>query len=315
MRFAASIVLSGLLSMLSQAPAFAWWDEGHMQIAYLAYRRLDPAVKDRADALLRLNPDYASWTCGAPDPEKAKLYAFVHAATWADDIKTKTDYTDKHDDIDKLTASQNIGYSDKLRHQYWHFKDTQYSPDGATLPPPDPVDAVTQLTLMIAALPASSGASDDLRSYDLVWTLHLVGDLHQPLHAIARYTLALMNDRGGNAETVIPATGESLPLHFYWDRMFGGFASVPGAIFDADEKGGLAEVTPNEKAAKVIDPAVWAKESYELAKTYSYADPVGNGQAAAALTRAYETTARTVARSQAALAAARLANLLNTVLK
>jgi hypothetical protein len=315
MRFAASIALPVFLSLPLSAPASAWWDEGHMQIAYLAYKRLDPAVKDRADALLRLNPDYANWTCGAPDAATAKLYAFVHAATWPDDIKTKADYTDKHDDIDKLTASQNIGYSDKLRHQYWHFKDTLYSPDGTTLPSPDPVDAVTQLALMIAALPASSGASDDLRSYDLVWTLHLVGDLHQPLHAITRYTIALKNDRGGNAETVVPATGESIPLHSYWDRMFGGFASVPGVIFDADEKGGLAEVVPNEKAAKIIDPSVWARESYELAKTYGYADPVGRGQEAAALTRAYETSARTVARSQAALAAARLANLLNEVLK
>jgi hypothetical protein len=315
MRFTASIVLPVLLSLLSPAPACAWWDEGHMQIAYLAYKRLDPIVKDNADALLRLNPDYAKWTAGTPDAATAKLYAFVHAATWADDIKTKPDYTDKHDDIDKQTAGQNIGYADHLRHQYWHFKDTLYSPDGTPLPPPDPVDAVTQLKLMIAALPASSGASDDVRSYDLVWTLHLVGDLHQPLHAITRYTMALSNDRGGNAETVIPATGESIALHFYWDRMFGGFSSVPGAIFDVDEKGGLAEVIPNEKAAKVIDPATWAQESFELAKTYGYADPVGKGQEAAALTRAYETTARTVARSQAALAAARLANLLNVVLK
>jgi S1/P1 Nuclease len=317
MRFAAvSIALPVLLSVLSPAPACAWWDEGHMQIAYLAYKRLDPAVKEKADALLRFNPDYAKWTAGAPDAATAKLYAFVHAATWADDIKTKPDYTDNHDDIDKLTAGQNIGYADRLRHQYWHFKDTLYSPDGTPLPPPDSVDAVTQLKLMIATLPASTGASDELRSYDLVWTLHLVGDLHQPMHAIARYTAALKNgDRGGNAETVIPATGESIALHFYWDRMFGGFSSVAGAVFDADEKGGLAEVLVDAGAAKKIDPAVWAMESFELAKTFGYAQPVTTGQESAGLTRAYETTARTVARSQAALAAARLSNLLNEVLR
>jgi S1/P1 Nuclease len=315
MHFTSLLALPVVVLMLLPVPACAWWDEGHMQIAYLAYKHLDPAVQDRADALLRLNPDYASWTAGAPDAISAKRYAFVHAATWADDIKTKSDYTDEHDDIDKPTAGQNIGYSDKLRHQYWHFKDTLYSPDGTPLPPPDPVDAVTQLKLMIAALPASSGASDDLRSYDLVWLLHLVGDLHQPLHAITRYTLALKNDRGGNAETLVPATGESIALHFYWDRMFGGFSSVAGAIFDADEKGGLAEVSTSEKAAKIVDPAVWAKESFELAKIYGYAEPIGRGQEAAGLTRAYETTARTVARSQAALAAARLANVLNEALK
>jgi hypothetical protein len=28
-----------------------WWDEGHMQIAYVAYKHLDAQVKDKADAL------------------------------------------------------------------------------------------------------------------------------------------------------------------------------------------------------------------------------------------------------------------------
>ena len=32
-----------------------------------------------------------------------------------------------------------------------------------------------------------SGASDELKSYDLVWLLHLVGDVHQPLHATTRF--------------------------------------------------------------------------------------------------------------------------------
>ena len=61
MRFA--VLISALLLFLftSLAPALAWWDEGHMQIAYLAYKRLDPAVKDRVDALLKLNPDYSNW--------------------------------------------------------------------------------------------------------------------------------------------------------------------------------------------------------------------------------------------------------------
>jgi hypothetical protein len=77
-------------------------------------------------------------------------------------------------------------------------------------------DIVTQLKLMIAALPASSDASDDVRSYDLVWMLHLVGDAHQPLHTVGRFTKPIPNgDAGGNAESVIPATGETIVLHAY----------------------------------------------------------------------------------------------------
>lgn len=285
-----------------------------MQIAYLAYKRLDPAVKERADALLRLNPDYGNWTCGAPDGATAKLYAFVHAATWPDDIKLKADYSD--DKVSAPTAGQITGYSDHLRHGFWHFRDALYSPDGTPLPAADPVDAVTQLAQMIAALPASSGASDELRSYDLVWTAHLVGDLHQPLHAVARFTAPLTEgDRGGNAELVIPATGETITLHAYWDRLFGGFSSPFGAVFDAEQRGGLAGVTPDPVAAAELDPAAWAQDSFALAKQFAYAAPVGDGPGPVALTRDYETNARTTARSQAALAAARLANLLNRVLK
>ena len=313
MRFA--VLISALLLFLftSLAPALAWWDEGHMQIAYLAYKRLDPAVKDRVDALLKLNPDYSNWICGAPDEATAKLYAFVHAATWADDIKTKADYT--NDNVHDPNAGQNIGYSDHHKHAFWHFKDILFSPDETHLPTPDPVDAVTQLKLMIAALPASSGASDDLRSYDLAWTLHLAGDIHQPLHTIGRYTAQIPNgDRGGNAEMVVPATGETIALHAYWDRIFGGYSSAFGAVFDADESGGLAGLTPDPDAARISDPAAWAQESFELAKKFAYAAPISNGTDAVLLTREYETNARNTARSQAALAAARLANLLNETL-
>src|SRR5947208_14689038 len=72
------------------APAGAWWDAGHMQITAVAYKHLSGPVKDRVDVLLRLNNDYAKWTAGAPDEATAKQWAFVHAATWADDIKMQS---------------------------------------------------------------------------------------------------------------------------------------------------------------------------------------------------------------------------------
>ncbi|MCP4620656.1 MAG: S1/P1 nuclease [Bradyrhizobium sp.] len=296
-------------------PALAWWDAGHMQIAYVAYKKLDTPVKDKVDALLRLNPDYGKWTAGITDPKTAKLYAFIHAATWADDIKTK-DYNYTRDKVDSPTAGQNVGYADKNQHAYWHFKDINWTPDGTPLPPADPVDLVTQLNLMIAALPPSSGASDDVRSYDLAWILHLVGDAHQPLHGSGRYTRQIPDgDAGGNAEQVIPATGQTVALHAYWDSLFGGYVSPYGAVFDADDRDGLASLAVNDVAAKVADPQKWIEESAELAKQYAYASPVSLGKNPVFLTRDYETNARNIARSQAALAAARLANLINNALR
>jgi S1/P1 Nuclease len=315
MRRLPQIPTLALIFAVFASPACGWWDAGHMQIAYVAYKHLDGPVKDKVDALLRLNKDYDKWSAGAADEKTAKLYAFVHAATWPDDIKT-AEYGYTNDKVQSPTAGQNIGYADHNQHAYWHYKDTEFSPDGTPLPQADPVDLVTQLKLMIAALPAASGASDDIRSYDLVWILHLVGDAHQPLHAVGRFTRPIPDgDAGANVELVIPATGETIALHAYWDRMFGGYVSTFGAVFDADDKDGIARLPVNPVLAQIADPQVWIDESAELAKQYAYAAPVSSGSNAVLLTRDYETNARNIARSQAALAAARLANLLNSALK
>ena len=315
MRRLVSISLLTMALGIAASPARAWWDEGHMQIAYLAYKRLSDPVRGKADSLLKLNMDYAKWAAGAADDKTAKMYAFVHAATWAADIKTK-EYGCTRDAVTSPTAGQNIGYSDHYQHAYWHFKDIDFTPDGTPLPAADPVDFVTQLKLMIAALPTSSGASDDVRSYDLVWILHLVGDAHQPLHAAARYTLQIPDgDAGGNAESVIPASGSSMALHAYWDAIFGGYSSPYGAIFDADDKDGLSSVGVSQAQAQIADPAVWAQESADLAKQYAYAPPISMAKNPVLLTRDYETSAKNVARARAALAAARLANLIETALK
>ena len=63
--------------------------------------------------------------------------------------------------------------------------------------------------------------------------------------------------------------------------------------------------------AAIDDPEVWFKESFELAKKFAYAEPVLSSAQPIVLTRDYETQARNMALLQAALAAQRLANMLN----
>jgi hypothetical protein len=114
---------------------------------------LDASVRDKVDALLKLNVDYPKWTAGAPDEKTAKLYAFVHAATWADDIKTK-DYGYARDNVNSATAGQNIGYTDHNQHAYWHFKDINFSPDGTPLAPPDPVELTPEISHQLSLMRA-----------------------------------------------------------------------------------------------------------------------------------------------------------------
>ncbi|MCA1397944.1 hypothetical protein [Bradyrhizobium sp. BRP56] len=75
-------------------------------------------------------------------------------------------------------------------------------------------------------------------------------------------------DAGGNAGSVMPATGSSMALHPNWDAIFGGHSSPYGVIFDADDKDGLSSAGVNEVEAQIDDPAIWAQEIADLAKQY-----------------------------------------------
>lgn len=72
MRRAVSIPFLAVALGIALSPAHAWWDEGHMQIAYLAYKRLSEPVRDKADALLKLNKDYAKWTAARPTTRRPR---------------------------------------------------------------------------------------------------------------------------------------------------------------------------------------------------------------------------------------------------
>jgi hypothetical protein len=312
--------------------SLAWWDAGHMRVAAIAYEQLTPQARAEASRLLKLNPKYKEWAAAVPDkfdgtPGDVDQYAFIRAAIWADDIKMYKEYRDATGETDKATtpdAARNIGYTDKLTHEYWHYKDIPFSTDGSTWPPQDPVNAETQIKLFTAALPASAGKSDDIRSYDLSWLLHLVGDVHQPLHSTAYFNKALhkmwldkgkidVGDRGGNEIMVVPADGRPIKMHFYWDGMFGGYSTPMGAI--ADNRTDKIPA-PSDALAKEADPAQWLSESHDLALQLAYSAPVALDPAQpVVLTREYETNARKVAEAQISLAGYRLAYLLNEAFK
>ena len=55
------------------------------------------------------------------------------------------------------------------------------------------------------------------KAFALMMLIHLVGDIHQPLHAIARIDpVTLKNDAGGN-NFMVKYNGTTFPLHTIWD--------------------------------------------------------------------------------------------------
>lgn len=315
MRALPLLMALGALS-LPLSNAAAWEDEGHMQVAAVAYYRLTPDVRAKVDALIKLNPFYDGWTAGWPSGQIAE-FAFVRAATWPDDIKSPgLGYTDVGDKATAPDAGRNIGYQDFLMHKYWHFAGDGFSTDGTPVVRPDPVNVLTQIKALTAGLSPASGLPDGVRSYDLVWLVHMVGDVHQPLHAAGRFSQAYPGgDQGGNKEAAIPANGMTTNLHAYWDGLLGVYATPQIAIADALVNPATKLPDPDPTLASVADPAAWVAEGKTLAQDFVYAEPVRSGARPYMLDRQYETNARMIARQRAALAGARLANLINEALK
>jgi S1/P1 Nuclease len=299
-----------LCALLAASPAQAWNDTGHMIVAAIAYELLTPAAKAEANRLLRLNPDYGRWIAGASDHDRDEI-AFVTAATWPDAIKSKPGYMDDRDKPWRSTYSRSIGYEDKIQHRDWHSVRIPFSPDETAVEMAIVPNALTQIAEFRRTL-SSPYASEDAKSYGLTWLLHIVGDLHQPLHAINRFTRSHPEgDILGREVLVCISTCDagSTRLHRYWDYVLGDGYSAQAAI----EAAAKFERAPESEAA-VADEVTWAHESFEAAKTYAYAHPIGQGSGPYALTEDYKSAARRIAQQRAALAGARLASLLNGVL-
>ncbi len=266
-------VAAALWLLLAASPIQAWFDGGHMVVAYIAYQNLTPQTRTRVDNLLKLNKMYAKWTKGVKSPQKG-LVAFLRAATWPDCIKQKAcspGYTSDGGDTPpgNSTDAQNIGYADMLMHKYWHFIDLPYSA-GAPGEPPKVPNAQTEIVLLTQAI--GTDEADGIKSYDVAWLEHLVGDVHQPLHSTSRFTQNHpTGDAGGNLVKFCakPCTDE---LHAYWDGLLGDKPTV--AQVTKTGKSLLAAGKP--AGADNAAPDSWITDSFELAKAVVYVAPISD---------------------------------------
>jgi hypothetical protein len=314
-----------LILVVGATPVYGWNGFGHMEVAYLAYQKLTPAMQARVWALLQMNPYFTDGTwakmlpAGISEADK-QLMIFMIAATWPDEIKGDPNYSDDGTNggntPDGATSRQNTGYSDKLRHKYWHFIDKPFAQDGTKKLPKIPApNAQTQIAAFRKVL-ASKTKRDPLKSYDLVWLLHLVGDVHQPLHCTTRIGAGQPNgDAGGNLVKCSNCDPGSGNLHSYWDDLPGTTGinnpDFQMVITAAQALPAATDITPRKQPA-----TVWIAESFAGAKIAVYHDPpIGLGFGPFPLTPDYQTTAQDLAKKRVAVAGARLAKLLNDELK
>ena len=114
--------------------------------------------------------------------------SLAQASTWMDEIRSNDAY-------DHTGTWHWVTIPDGMR-----YAETDKNPDG---------DALGKTKEIIGALKADTLSTETEREY-VRYLVHLVGDLHQPLH------VGTGEDRGGNEATVL-WFGEPSNLHSVWD--------------------------------------------------------------------------------------------------
>lgn len=190
---------------------------------------------------------------GRVSPETAKAIAaildgetLVEASTWADDIRSDP-------------AWSHAGP--------WHYINV---PDGQTYlasqKHPDG-DAYSKLVEFVAVL-RSPSASRSEKAVALRWVVHLVADLHQPLH------VGRVEDRGGNRIEAL-WFGAPSNLHRIWDSALLDAAKRP---FDQLATRIDAQVDVEIEPGPVSKPLEWIAESMRhRAAAYAVPEPTAGG--------------------------------------
>jgi hypothetical protein len=302
-----------ILALLFAPPAPAWNYVTHRVIAAIAYDRLRPAARSRVDALIKLHPDYATLflkDAPASEPGRARA-AFIAAAIWSDEIRGDPRfYDDEGRDVQPTPVR--TGFPDMKRHTGWHFIDLPFSQDGTPLEPAVVPNIVTELERLIAE--AGGPVPDAKQVYDLPWLIHMVGDIHAPLHCVSRFSAGQpKGDQGGNLVFVSPG----ITLHKLWDDAVGTDASADFVDRTAQELAQAYLADPDSGSQTVLVPQVWATESASIAKKEIYTFGVENGSRdhPVNLPAGYPDNARKVAQNQSVKAGFRLAAILNQLFR
>ena len=181
-RFAAA----GLVALLWASPAFGWSGEGHQAIGEAAQARLTEKTHAALARILiggestTLPPGKLAALAVWPDEIRLRKTLGLVPATWTD-ADTR--------EADAFNAAHPANGS-------WHFVNLPLGASGypATLPAGSPLtrfvsrnDVVQALNRAIAVLESPQAPRDFSKAQAVRWVVHLVGDIHQPLHVTSGY--------------------------------------------------------------------------------------------------------------------------------
>ena len=165
-----------------------------------------------------------------------KGQSLVYWANWLDYIS----HTPEHEDW-----------------KVWHYKNIEAGQTYDEVPPAKDGDIITALNEQVSKL-KSGQLSDDEEALALKIVIHLIGDLHQPMH-LGRYA-----DYGGNLIKVT-SFNKATNLHAVWDEDVVDYAHH----WTYTEWAEQIDRT-SKKERKAIEQGTfddWARETYEICKS------------------------------------------------
>jgi hypothetical protein len=246
--------------LIPAAPAFGWGCEGHQIVALIARAHLTPAASAAVNQLLAANPMDPALNRFCKDRPGD---AMADAATWADDTK-RTEKTGVWHYVDiPLTASDGSSLSAGSL-QSW------CPPIGPSSGDKDRPGCVTNAVEYEWDILLDTSRSGVERATALRYVIHLVGDMHQPLHDSNNM------DQGGNC-TSIRFYDEEKPanLHAIWDYKLIQRELTAKKETQAEFANALDRQFADRWPAwgtPAIDPTAWAWEGNALARTMTYGD-------------------------------------------
>ncbi len=263
----------GFCCLLQPISVFSWNALGHRLIAQIAYDQLTPRT-------IRILNRYNHAVDHGYKPMR-----LVNAAVWLDYLRYQ------HDDT----------------YAAMHYIDLSFSEDGTPLPSPSKVNAVTAIEQSIHTL-KQPNVSDYNKGVALRVLLHVVGDIHQPMHATSRVSQRYPDgDRGGN-DVKLAKNPIAKNLHAYWDSGAGYLKShtkkkqTPSLKKMARQ---LEHDYPCSTFSLETNPSQWAKESHEIGieayQTLYHTTPDHD----------YQSRSISIVKKRIAISGCRLATLLN----
>ncbi|CDZ78267.1 S1/P1 Nuclease [Legionella massiliensis] len=262
------------LLLVVSLKAYSWNYVGHRLIAQIAY---DYMTKNSKQLANRYN--HALDTVYKPQ-------SLVNAAPW----------------LDSLHGPEYAELKKK------HYIDLPFSWDGTKLLPPDKVNAVTAIVAAKDQLQAPQANNFD-KGFNLRILLHVIGDIHQPLHAASQYSKAhLRGDKGGNL-LFLAKNSIAVNLHSYWDKGGGFLSGKSYSNKQIQRKARAIEKRwPCKPEAMTLNPQIWTEESHQLAVEKAYLIKAGQKP-----DKNYQYMVKRITEKQIALAGCRLAATLNSI--